>query len=127
MLAEGTVRVLVVDDSPLVREGVRQLLCFCPGLCVVAEAANGKEALAQVERFHPDVLVMDIHMPVLGGLAALESIQRVFWPRPAVIMISADPGEEYRRRALSLGAAGFVAKGDLGGLPAAVRAVACQL
>lgn len=118
------IRVVVADDSCLIRESLRRLLCSGDELCVIAEAANGKEALLQVEEGRPDVLVIDLHMPTMDGLEVLNALKGARGLTPAVIVITCDPDEKYRSLALSLGAFAFVAKEDLGDLPELVREAA---
>ena len=68
-------RVLVVDDEPLVRRTLKQILASYPDLQLVGEAANGEEAIAAVARLQPDIVVMDIRMPALDGIAAARQIR----------------------------------------------------
>ena len=70
----GATRVLLADDQPLVREGFRRVLSRAEGLEIVAEAADGAEAVAAAQRHRPDVVVMDIRMPIMDGLTATERI-----------------------------------------------------
>jgi len=111
------VRVLLADDSPRIRDALRGLLGCRDGLSVVAEASDGREALAEVEKVRPDVLVVDLHMPVMGALEVLNELKGALGPRPALIVISCDTAEKYRSLALSSGAFGFLAKDDLWALP----------
>ena len=120
-VAVRQVRVLLADDSPRIREAIRELLGSWDGLSVVAEAADGREALAEVEKAQPDVLVVDLHMPLMGALDVLNALKGTGEASPAVIVISCDAAEKYRSLALSAGAFGFLAKDDLGALPELIR------
>ncbi|HJW88212.1 MAG TPA: response regulator transcription factor [Dehalococcoidia bacterium] len=116
-VAVRQVRVLLADDSPRIREALRGLLGSWDGLSVVAEASDGREALAKVEKAQPDVLVLDLHMPGMGALEVLNALKGATGSTAAVIVISCDAAEKYRSLALSSGAFGFLAKDDLGALP----------
>lgn len=124
---ESQIRIVVADDSPWTRECLRKLLRSHKDLMVIAEAASGKEALVQVGENRPDVLVMDLHMPDMCGLAALGNLKNARRSNTAVILMSTDTSAEYRRQALSLGAFGFVHKEDLGALPEMIRKAARSL
>jgi DNA-binding NarL/FixJ family response regulator len=103
------VGVLIVDDDPLVRAGLAMLLGGAPDLRVVGEAGDGGEALAMVDRHAPDVVLMDIRMPAMDGLAATEAL-RARRHAPEVIVLTTFDADEHVLRALRAGAAGFVLK-----------------
>ncbi|MGW6579025.1 response regulator [Streptomyces globisporus] len=105
------VRVLVADDEALVRAGVRAILARDPQVEVVAEAADGHEAIALVRRHRPDVVLLDIQMPGLDGLTAVARLHRE--PTPVgVIMLTTFGQDTYVTRALEEGADGFLLKAD---------------
>ena len=119
-----TIRVLVVDDQSMVRAGFRMLLGDEPDIEVVAEAADGLEAVAQTARFHPDVVLMDIRMPRMDGLEATRRIIAAD-PSARVLILTTFGLEDYVYEALRAGASGFVLKDDPPEqLLAAVRTVA---
>ncbi|MFF5445741.1 response regulator [Streptomyces sp. NPDC012888] len=118
------VRVLIADDEPMIRAGVRAVLAADPGLEVVAEAADGHQAVDLVLRHRPDVAVLDIRMPGLGGIEAAAEIRRAA-PATGVVMLTTFGEDDYILRALSGGAAGFLIKsGEPEELIAGIRAVA---
>ncbi|MGH1491984.1 MAG: response regulator [Acidimicrobiales bacterium] len=105
-----TIRVAVVDDQALVRRGFAMVLNHQPDIEVVAEAGNGLEAIAVAAKHRPDVVLMDIRMPEMDGLAATATIlEEADWPLKVVILTTFDP-DEYVYRALQAGASGFVLK-----------------
>ena len=105
-----TIRVAVVDDQALVRRGFAMVLDHQPDIEVVAEAGNGLEAVDAVRRHRPDVVLMDIRMPEMDGLAATEAVlEQADWPLSVIILTTFDP-DEYVYRALRAGASGFVLK-----------------
>jgi DNA-binding NarL/FixJ family response regulator len=116
-------RILIADDHAIVRDGVRALLTAAGDLEVVAEAANGQEAIDMAVSVEPDLVLMDIAMPGLGGLeATLEIRKRV--PRARIIVLSQYGDPEYVRRFLKAGVAGYVLKKAAGAeLVTAIRAV----
>lgn len=119
-----TIRVLVADDQSMVRAGLRLLLSREDGIDVVAEADNGRDAVAQAARFTPEVVLMDIRMPELDGLEATRRILAAD-PSARVIILTTFDLDEYLYEALRLGASGFVLKDDPPEqLIAAVRTVA---
>ena len=103
------IRVLVADDEPRARQSLRALLTTQPRVLLVAEATNGREALEQVGRDRPDVVLLDVRMPEVDGLEATRQI-KAQWPGTRVIVHSMYP--EYRAAALAAGADAFVVKGD---------------
>ena len=105
-----TIRVAVVDDQALVRRGFAMVLDHQPDIEVVAEAGNGIEAIDAVRQHRPDVVLMDIRMPEMDGLAATAAIlEQADWPLKVIILTTFDP-DEYVYRALQAGASGFVLK-----------------
>ena len=103
------IRVLVVDDDALVRSGLRIMLAGAANLEVVAEAADGREVLAAVDLHRPDVVLMDIRMPQLDGIAATRLL-RAQPSAPEVIVLTTFDADELVLRALQAGAAGFLLK-----------------
>lgn len=103
------VRILLADDHALVRAGIRSLLDDFHGVEVVAEGANGREALRLIEQHRPQVVLMDIMMPELNGLDAAARVAAQF-PDTRVIILSMNATEEYVLQALRAGAAGYVLK-----------------
>ncbi len=106
-----TIRVLVADDQSMVRAGLRMLLSDQPDIDVVAEAHNGREAVAQAARFHPDVVLMDIRMPEMDGLEATRRILEGD-ETARVLVLTTFNLDEYVFEALRAGASGFVLKDD---------------
>jgi DNA-binding NarL/FixJ family response regulator len=104
-----TIRVAIADDEALVRGGFRAILDAEPDLDVVAEAADGRQALGAAARFRPDVIVMDIRMPELDGLAATRQL-RTTHPGVRVLIVTTFDLDEYVYDALLAGAAGFLLK-----------------
>jgi DNA-binding NarL/FixJ family response regulator len=103
------IRVLVVDDQAALRDGLTTLLDLCPGIEVVAEAADGRQALAAVAAHAPDVALMDLHMPVLDGIAATERITAEF-PDTRVVVLTTYADDASIRGALRAGALGYLTK-----------------
>ncbi|MEU4253925.1 response regulator transcription factor [Amycolatopsis sp. NPDC026612] len=104
-----TVRVLLVDDDPLVRTGLSMILGSAPDLTVVAEAGDGDEAVQQVARHAPDVVIMDIRMRRMNGLVATAAV--LAQPRPPkVLILTTFDLDEYVYEALAAGASGFLLK-----------------
>ncbi|MDT0268714.1 response regulator transcription factor [Streptomyces sp. DSM 44915] len=104
-----TIRVLLVDDDALVRSGLRLMLGAAEDLLVVGEAADGREVPALVAAERPDVVLMDVRMPGLDGLAATERLRQRD-PAPEVMMLTTFHADEHVLRALRAGAAGYVLK-----------------
>jgi DNA-binding NarL/FixJ family response regulator len=118
------IRVLIADDEPMIRAGVRAVLSTDPGIDIVAEAADGHEAVELVRRHRPRVAVLDVRMPKVNGIDAAAEIHRTV-PATGVIMLTTFGEDDYILRALGGGAAGFLIKsGDPEELIAGVRAVA---
>ena len=117
------IRVLIVDDHAILREGVRALLQLQPDLEVAGEASNGIEAIDAVARLDPDVVLMDIAMPGLGGIEAALELRKQ-GRRAKILILSQYEDREYVRRLLKAGVSGYVLKKSAGGeLANAIRAV----
>ncbi|MFI1169116.1 response regulator [Streptomyces sp. NPDC020801] len=104
-----TIRVLIADDQPLVRRGLALILGPAPAITVVAEAENGEQALTLAREHRPDVVVMDIRMPVLDGVTATERLARDL-PECRVLALSTFDMDEYVVAVLRAGAYGFLPK-----------------
>ncbi|WP_121187955.1 response regulator transcription factor [Nocardiopsis sp. Huas11] len=104
------VRVLLVDDDPLVRSGLRMMLSGDDGIVVVAEAGDGTEVPAEVAEHRPDVVLMDVRMPGLDGIAATHRLRTGPEPRPQVLVLTTFDADATVVRALRAGAAGYLLK-----------------
>ena len=119
-----TLRVLLAEDHAVVREGTRQILAQDPGLTVVGEAADGAEVVALASKLRPDVVLMDLGLPVIGGVEATRRI-RALEPAPRVLILSAYDDEDYVVAALAAGAGGYLLKtAHADDVVAAIHAVA---
>ncbi len=124
MTTLSRIQILLVDDHALVRAGIRKLLESLPGIEVVGETGDGRTAIELVETKHPDIVIMDIAMPVLNGLEAVARLSQDF-PNVRVIILSMHTTEEYVLKALRSGAKGYLVKdAAMNELEVAVRAVA---
>jgi len=102
-------RVMIVDDEPLIRAGLRAVLNAADGLTVVGEAADGAEAVSMARQRHPDVAVVDVRMPRVDGIEATRQLKRL-QPAPAVLVVTTFDLDEYVYAALHAGASGFLLK-----------------
>jgi DNA-binding NarL/FixJ family response regulator len=117
------IKVLIADDHAILREGVKALLRLAEDIEVVGEAADGRQAIERVRSLDPDVVLMDIAMPGLGGLEAALELKKE-GARARVLILSQYEDREYVRRLLKAGVAGYVLKKSAGtDLAAAIRAV----
>ncbi len=103
------IRVLVVDDHTIVRDGICALLALAGDIEVVGEAANGSEALKTVKELTPDVVLMDVAMPLMGGLEATRRIHKEF-PKTKVLILTQYDDKEYVFPVIESGASGFISK-----------------
>lgn len=106
-----TIQVVLADDHDLVRTGIKAVLDAIPGVEVIAEASDGEELLAVLESVRPDVVITDISMPGLDGLAALQQI-RERHPGLRVLVLSMFETSDFIKRAVASGASGYVLKGS---------------
>ena len=104
-----TVRILLADDHTVVRKGLRLLLETQPGFSVIADASDGREAVGLAERLTPDVVVMDVAMPILNGIEAARQITAK-QPQTAVVFLSMHSDEGYVLKALKAGARAYLLK-----------------
>jgi len=117
------INVMLVDDHDLVRKGIRRLLDDTQGIKVVAEATDGEQAISQVRMQAPDVILMDISMPGIGGLEATRKITRVS-PDMKVIIVTIHDDDPFPARLLEAGAAGYITKGcDIDEIIVAIQSV----
>ncbi len=123
--AEKPIRVLVVDDHPLLREGIGALIEAEPDMEIAGEAATGREALAQFRLKHPDVTLMDLQMPEMGGIEAIIAIRGEF-PDARIIVLTTYKGDVQVLRALKSGARAYLLKERVNTeLLEVIRAVHC--
>jgi DNA-binding NarL/FixJ family response regulator len=118
------IRLILADDQAIIREGLRSLLSLQPDLEVVAEAENGQQATHQVAEFCPDIVLMDIRMPIMDGVAATQHICQTY-PKTKVLVLTTFDDDEYVYRAMQYGAQGYLLKHTrIAELAQAIRAVA---
>jgi DNA-binding NarL/FixJ family response regulator len=106
------IRVLVVDDHPLLREGIAVLIDTQSDMQLIGEASNGREALEQFRKHHPDITLMDLQMPEVGGIDAISAIRGEF-PDARIIVLTTHAGDFLVSRALKAGARAYLLKGSL--------------
>lgn len=118
------IRVIVADDHALVRDGIKALLSLTPDIEVIGEATDGRQAIDKCRELQPDVILMDIAMPGLGGLEATLELKHEA-PKTRVLVLTQYDDAEYVRRFLKIGVAGYVLKRMLGSdLASAIRSAA---
>jgi DNA-binding NarL/FixJ family response regulator len=107
-----TIRVLMVDDHPLLREGIAAVIEGQPDLAVVGEATNGREAVELFRTCKPDIVLMDLQMPVMGGIEAISAIRSEF-PKARIVVLTTYKGDTQALRAFKAGASGYLLKSML--------------
>ncbi len=113
MKPEAKIRILVADDHALIRMGLVSLVNTEPDITVVAEAADGRQAVEQFAKFNPDLVLMDLRMPNTNGIEATIEIRKKS-PNARVLILSTFDGDEDIHKALQAGAQGYVLKGSTG-------------
>ena len=103
------IKILIVDDITETRENIKRLLYFEKDMMIVGEAADGQEAVNQTEKLSPDILLMDINMPVMDGITATETIS-LKYPKAAIIIMSVQGEQEYLKKAMVAGAREYMVK-----------------
>jgi len=109
MSAAGSIRILTVDDHPMLREGIAAVLASEQDMVLVAEASNGREAIDQFRTHHPDVTLMDVQMPEINGIDAIVKIREEF-PDARIIVLTTYTGDAQAARAFKAGACGYLLK-----------------
>lgn len=109
---DDMIRVLIVDDHPIVREGIAALIERQSDMVAVGEAANGEEAVERFTALLPNVVLMDVQMPCMDGIAAVEAIRRLS-ADAAILMLTTYPGDAQAVRAIRAGAAGYLLKNSI--------------
>jgi len=109
MNAAGAIRILTVDDHPMLREGIAAVLASEEDMILVAEASNGREAVEQFRTHHPDVTLMDVQMPEGNGIDAIVKIREEF-PDARIIVLTTYTGDAQAARAFKAGAFGYLLK-----------------
>ena len=105
-------RILIVDDHELIRQGVRFIFSRDPQFAICGEAANGLEAIEQVKKLNPDVVLLDISMPIMNGLEAATEIRRVA-PKTKIVILTMHDSSQMRKQSQDAGADGFVTKSQV--------------
>ncbi|AXK72384.1 DNA-binding response regulator [Lysobacter sp. TY2-98] len=122
--SDRRIRVMLVDDQNLVRQGVRSLLGLAEGIDVIAEAADGRQAVEQIPQVNPDVVLMDMRMPVMSGLEALQTLARLGQLPPTIILTTFDD-DQLVLAGIKAGAKGYLLKDvSLDQLVGAIQTVA---
>lgn len=112
MTAGSQIRILTVDDHPVLREGIAAILASEADMVLVAEAGNGREAIEQFRAHRPDITLMDLQMPLMGGGEAIVAIRKEF-PDARIIVLTTYSGDVQADRALKAGAYGYLLKNML--------------
>lgn len=110
MLGTEKIKVLIVDDHPLMRVGIAAIIDGRPGMMTVAQAGSGEEAITLYERHLPDITLMDLRLPQMSGVEAIQNIRRLH-PQARFVVLTTYEGDEDIHQALEAGAQGYIIKG----------------
>lgn len=117
-------RILVVDDHQMFRDGLKALIALQNDMEIVGEAENGQDAIAKTHKFHPDVILMDINMPIMDGIEATRRIIAEM-PNMKILALSMHSGDSFMASMMRAGALGYIMKGgDFEELSGAIRRAA---
>ena len=108
-MSNDKIRIIVIDDQAVVRQGFVSLINTVPDMVVVAEGTNGQQAVELYREHQPDVVLMDLRMPVMGGVEAIKAIKREF-PAARLVVLTTFDGDEDIYRSLQAGAQGYLLK-----------------
>lgn len=106
---EKTIKIVIADDHPLIRQGLRVVIDMQPDLELVGEASNGEQAVQQALTLHPDIVIMDLQMPIMDGLSATRAIAQAD-PQVQVLVLTSYPDDDNVYAAIKAGAMGFLLK-----------------
>ena len=113
-MTEGPIKIFLADDHTIVRQGLAKLLEAEPNIKVVGEAQDGREAVDKVQKLNPDIVIMDIAMPMLNGIEATRQIKKIL-PKIKIIILSMHSHDRYISELINLGASGYLLKDSTGG------------
>ncbi len=105
----GVIKIFLADDHTIVRDGIKHIISAVPEYEVIGEACNGKEAIDRIEQLQPDIVVMDISMPVINGIEVSRQVKR-YWPKIKIIILSRHDNDEYIEQVMKYGVDGYVVK-----------------
>ncbi|XGV94686.1 MAG: response regulator [Leptolyngbya sp. BL-A-14] len=108
-MSQPSIRVMIADDHPVIRNGLTTMVNYTPNMEIIAEAATGNEAVEQFRQSQPDVTLMDLRMPEMGGVDAIIAIRQEF-PNARIIILTTYEGDEDVYRGLQSGASGYIFK-----------------
>jgi DNA-binding NarL/FixJ family response regulator len=111
-MTAATIRLLAVDDHAMLREGIAAIVSSEPDITIVGEATNGQEAVEQYRRLRPDIMLIDLQMPVMSGLDAIAAIREEH-PSARIIVLTTYKGDVQALRAIKAGASGYLLKSSL--------------
>ncbi len=113
-MTEQPIKIFLADDHTIVRQGLAKLLEAEPNIKVVGEAQDGREAVNKVQKLNPDIVIMDIAMPLLNGIEATRQIKKIL-PQTKIIILSMHSHDRYISELINLGASGYLLKDSTGG------------
>jgi two-component system response regulator NreC len=113
-MTDRTISIFLADDHTIVRQGLAKLIEAEPNFKVIGEAEDGRQAVSKVERLNPDIVIMDIAMPLLNGIEATRQIKKLS-PQTKVIILSMHSHDRYISELISIGASGYLLKDSTGG------------